>query len=201
MEKTRDKAAIWINECNKFLNNKTLIDTSNKNVYGASALLHSLKYHEAIIVLGDYKPEPLYSPALSLLRPQFENYIHGVWILRCAKEVDIILMEKINFNWSNIKNIKSLIDDIENENDFKSKKLSEIKNETWDFFCNFCHGGGFQLNSQINFTELKYIPTKEHLNYLYHQTSEFTLLAINEYAFILNNSLEEINILINKYPF
>lgn len=88
----------------------------------------------------------LVGSAFSLVRPTFETFIRGVWLLRCASADEVkrfITKDKIK------KRVEELIKDIEAHGGYKVGVLSRIKKQAWDAMCSYAHGGYLQAVRRI----------------------------------------------------
>ncbi len=98
----------------------------------------ALEHQKAIVLLIDNK---IYGPALALVRLLIEAYVRGVWLHKCAAEVDL---EK--FKVDKLERLQaSLIADIELLEGFQSKVLSGAHNNSWKKMCSFTHTGFQQV--------------------------------------------------------
>jgi Family of unknown function (DUF5677) len=92
------------------------------------------EHHKAIQFL---LKNSLVGSAFSLLRPTFENYVRGVWLLRCAsdEEVKDFAQDRI------AKTFGVLIKEIEQNPSYNVDVLSKVKERTWKGMCSYAHGG------------------------------------------------------------
>jgi Family of unknown function (DUF5677) len=92
------------------------------------------EHHKAIQLL---LKNSLVGSAFSLLRPTFENYVRGVWLLRCAsdEEVKDFAQDRIS------KTFGVLIKEIEQNPGYNVDVLSKVKERTWRAMCSYAHGG------------------------------------------------------------
>jgi hypothetical protein len=92
------------------------------------------EHHKAIRLL---LKNSLVGSAFSLLRPTFENYVRGVWLLRRAsdEEVKEFTQDRI------AKPFGVLIEEIERNPGYNVAVLSRVKEKTWRAMCSYAHGG------------------------------------------------------------
>lgn len=102
-----------------------------------------LEHREAIIVLIE---SGLNGSAFSLVRPVYETYIRGLWLLNCASETEIrrFLGNKIE------RKFQKIIDDIESCEGYEDGVLSMIKKMAWNSMCGYTHGGWHQIGRRFN---------------------------------------------------
>jgi hypothetical protein len=92
------------------------------------------EHHKAIQLL---LKSALFGSAFSLVRPTFENYVRGVWLLRCASDEEVK-----DFTQDRIaKPFGVLIEEIERNPGYNVAVLSRVKERTWRAMCSYAHGG------------------------------------------------------------
>ena len=106
--------------------------------YSAGCLEVALEHHRSIVLLMANK---LYGSALALSRVLFEAYIRGVWLHRCASELDLQSFGDDSFK----KPFQQLLSDIEKFDGFEAGLLSDIKQRSWHVMNSFTHTGFRQV--------------------------------------------------------
>jgi hypothetical protein len=96
------------------------------------------EHHFAIVYLVE---RGRYASSFSLLRIAFEAYVRGLWLSRCAKDVQC---RKFLRGWEPPK-IDSLLQKIEQEPGFSEQVLSSIKRRSWKAMCAYTHTGGLHV--------------------------------------------------------
>ncbi|MGB9275646.1 MAG: DUF5677 domain-containing protein [Terrimicrobiaceae bacterium] len=92
------------------------------------------EHHHAIVRLLEMG---LNSPAFVLLRPMFETYVRGEWLARRTKQRVKKFLER-----EESLELDKLIASLESTDDFKTKFLSQVKDEYWSAMCDYAHTGG-----------------------------------------------------------
>lgn len=183
-------SAEWLNACNARINGATLGDSKRNRV--SAALLHlALEHHGAIQLLISDKPHPHYGPAFALLRPQFEAYLRGVWLHRCACEQELAKFIKND----KLPRIDELIKAIETLPGYEEGRLRLIKQSVWKIMCGYTHGGIGQVSSRIRATEISYNYTEGEVREKISLACSITLCVSVAFAQLLNNNTMENEIL------
>lgn len=100
---------------------------------GEAILQLSLDLDDAILVLLDAR---LPGPALTLVRPLFESYVRGFWLLRLASDKEL---EK--FNYGKFPRFSDLLGAIGNDHISGGAWIHANKNANWSSFNDLTHGG------------------------------------------------------------
>lgn len=97
----------------------------------------ALEHHHAIAIL---LREERRTSAFALLRPLWEAYIRGVWLMHCVPD------EEIESYWSKpLPGAASVIKDLKALPDFEGQVLADHKDAFWDAMCDFTHSGSLQM--------------------------------------------------------
>jgi hypothetical protein len=97
-----------------------------------------LEHQRAIVLLVAHK---LYGSAFALSRVLFEAYVRGVWLRRCASEIDLQ-----RFGDDRLEKVfHQLLSDIESLEGFEVNVLSDIKKRSWHVMNSFTHTGFRQV--------------------------------------------------------
>jgi len=113
------------------------ISSDDRHRLAGACLDVAIEHQKAIVVLINRK---FFGSAFALVRAQFETYIRGLWLERCAteKEVDA-------FKWDVIgKSFKAIIAEIENCEGYNEGVLSSVRTKSWDAMNSYTHGGYMQ---------------------------------------------------------
>ena len=118
------------------------IPSGDREVMTGSLFDQVHEHHKAIQLL---LKNSLIGSAFSLLRPTFETYVRGVWLLRCAsdEEVKDFTQDKI------VKSLGALIKEIEQNPGYNVDVLSKVKKKTWSAMCSYAHSGYLQVVRRI----------------------------------------------------
>lgn len=142
----------------------------------ASACWHvAIEHSMAIVVLVH---EALPGSALALIRPMFEAYVRGMWLMHAATDADIDRAGHDQFP----NDFTRIIAELEKSPQFAQDTFSALKNHAWKRLCSFTHTGYQQIGARL---------TPEGLGYGY-QDSEIvealvwadgiTLMAVVAFA-------------------
>lgn len=92
----------------------------------------ALEHREALVLLISHQ---MYGSAFTLLRSIFESYVRGVWLHRCATESEIAAFKNDRLDHT----FASLIQAIENIEDFSLGILSRLKQQGWKAMNSYTH--------------------------------------------------------------
>ena len=177
-------SARWLDACSSRIDGASLQDSTRNRV--SAALLHlALEHHGAIQVLASYRPSPLHGSAATLLRPQFEACIRGIWYHRCATDKEL---EKFT-RGATPPAIDTLISDIETLPDYDGGRLKETKKAIWRIMNALTHGGSSQVASRNTPTEIASNYTDDQVRGIVHWASTVTLVTSDAFAKLLQDNL------------
>lgn len=135
------KSNEWMNCFSDLLTGVIVPDAPKMKI--AVALLHLCnEHHQGIDLLVS---NGVNGSAFALFRSQFEAYIRAIWLYHCSQEQQFsdFMADK------QIPPIKTLIENIEQLNDYKSKTLSSTHEKLYKSMCSFAHGGVTQVNARL----------------------------------------------------
>ena len=75
--------------------------------------------------------------AMALVRPVFEVYVRGLWLHRCASEIELRRYTED----ARIPEIAAMIAALEAQEEFRNGALSRTKDDAWVAMCGYLHGG------------------------------------------------------------
>lgn len=115
----------------------------------------SFEHHLAIFQLIS---DELYSPGFSLLRPQFENLVRGIWLLHAATDSWIEkfnqpLTEESAKKGDASPNLTEMIEHLKKNNEAPQhivEQLQGYKDATWKALNSYTHGGMHPLTRSID---------------------------------------------------
>lgn len=149
------RSGIWINRCNELVGCLELRGDDRNRV--VAALLHlSLEHHGSIQLLVCHHHN---GSAFALLRPQFEAYIRGLWLMKCASDQQLQSFLEDNEPLG----INRLIRAIEEQPGYEEKVLSGLKERIWGSLCGFTHGGYIQASWRMTEEEIISDFSEDHL--------------------------------------
>ena len=88
----------------------------------------------AIVVLVH---EALDGSALAMIRPLFEAYVRGMWLMHAATDVDIDRAGQDRFP----NDFNRIVTELEKSPLVSPDTFSSLKNQSWKRLCSFTHTG------------------------------------------------------------
>ena len=121
------------------LHEKTLQATL-RNRAAISLLGIAIDHQNAIVELLR-RAQPIRSSALALVRPTFETFVRGTWLLHCAtdQQVEAFAKDLLPLNMA------SMVQDLDEAVFIGSQKLQPVYADFWARMCSFTHSGGLQI--------------------------------------------------------
>lgn len=108
-----------------------------RNRLATAQLGTSLEHHHAIALLLNAERR---TSAFALLRPLWESFIRGTWLMHCVAD------EQIDSYWTKpLPPAARIIEDLEALPDLEWRVLAEHKDAYWDAMCDFTHSGATQM--------------------------------------------------------
>jgi hypothetical protein len=95
----------------------------------------AIEHQAGIAVLAE---RSLWGPAYALLRSMFEAFVRGVWLARCASEIELTSFEMAGLRG---KPFRVLVDDVERVLGHSRGILSKLRTSSWAIFSDFTHAG------------------------------------------------------------
>lgn len=124
----------WINQSVNGLQFKSDL----RSCLGAGCLDVALEHHRAVVLLVS---KSIHASAFALVRPLFEAYIRGEWLLQWASDEQLEQFKadrhKVTFG--------QMIKDLESHEAFNNGVLSKAKQELWSWMNSFTHTGYEQV--------------------------------------------------------
>ncbi len=106
-------------------------------VRAAGACLNlAQEHHHSIVFLVEHQ---LYGSAFALVRPAFEAYVRGEWLVLCATDENENVESFLN-NGQKLK-LDKLLADLERTPAFSAGVLSKMKDKSWCAMCDYVHTG------------------------------------------------------------
>lgn len=144
------------------------IEASDRTRLCAALYYLSNEHHYAIVELV---MRNITGSAFSLLRPQLEAYIRGLWSENCATEKEV----KKFLAGAAPTQIKYYLDAIESLDEFKDKHISKLKVSVWEYFCDFTHGGGIHASWHIGETNIGSSYSHKQIKMLHYYSDSIAL--------------------------
>jgi hypothetical protein len=139
----------------------------------------AIEHQKAIVVLINRK---FYGSAFALVRAQFETYIRGLWLERCATdtEVDDFKRDKID------KSFKAIIENIENCEGYNVGVLSSVRVKSWDTMNSYTHGGYMQVVRRMSEDYMEPNYSEEEIIEVLNFANSIGMLAALEITIMTN---------------
>lgn len=154
---------------------------SDRMTITSVCLLHlGLEHHRAICHLVD-KNEC--ASAAALTRLQYEAYIRGAWIIRCATEVDIDRL----YQQDEFTKIGAMIKALEVVPSFGGGVLSDYQSKNWIALNSFTHGGMHQIQRRIKGKELAANYTEGDVIGILQNSNNLAFMTAGEICVAANN--------------
>ena len=115
--------------------NSTSFPDTDRNIVTLALFQQSLDLADAVVLLVD--EHELHGPAYPLVRPLFESYVRGLWILRCASDKEIV--EFLQDKCPTFPKLTRAIGDCAPEH---YDWIQDIRQGNLKIFHSFTHGGG-----------------------------------------------------------
>lgn len=123
------------------------LGTSKRNLFSAGCWHVAIEHHQGVVALVQ---DGIWGSALALLRPQFEAYVRGEWLMHAATDADIERAGRDEFPNDFFGRI---VRDLEQPGLLKKARggpaLSNIKGEPWQRLCSLTHTGFHQIGARI----------------------------------------------------
>ena len=133
-----EKLIEWLDEK---LNGYAL-QNNDRTRLSASCLYVASEHHKAIVLMIR---NSLFGSAMTMLRPAFEAYIKGVWLHRCAMDMQLDSFNKGKFD----SKFNKMIIDLQKILELNSGYFGKIKEKLWPQMCDFTHTGLQQVIRHI----------------------------------------------------
>jgi hypothetical protein len=169
----------WVNSVNALCED-VRIEATTKNRVCASLQHLSLEHFAAIHILLSKQH---YGSAFSLLRPQFESYIRGVWFSFIATDIEL---DKFVQKDELKPTFGKLISDLEKLELYQNGELSGIKKKIWGSLCSYTHGGAYQLALRNKADAIENDISEKELIQLLFLSNDLALLSLGSLAKIGN---------------
>ena len=124
---------------------------TSKRVQLTGACWHLVvEHHGAVVVLVE---SGLHGSALALLRPAFESFVRGLWLLLAASDAEVGNASRDDFPNDFFGKI---VRDLEQPGILDEGKLSWIKGPQWKQLCSYTHTGYQQIGARLTSEGLGY---------------------------------------------
>jgi hypothetical protein len=155
--------------------------TNNRNRVAVSLLHLCVEHQTGIHTLVDHG---VLGSAFALVRPQFESYVRGVWIHRCASDAQV----REFLSGDEPPSLGALVRAIETVPDFSEGVLARMKGGIWRNLNDFTHGGTIQVKARNSVDEVGLNWKPEHVAGLLDASASFSMLAGIELGAVTQNA-------------
>ena len=146
--KESDDVLLWVHANLDGLKISKLPD--DKRTQLASACWHvAVEHAQAIVVLVH---ERLYGSASTMIRPLFEAFVRGLWLLHAASDDEVDRAGRDQFQ----RDFGKMIAELEKPGRLPVGMLSGLKGRTWSRLCSFTHTGYQQIGARLTTEGLGY---------------------------------------------
>ena len=115
---------------------------NSKRLQLASACWHVTIEHSMGIL--ELVRATLHGSALALVRPMYEAYIRGMWLMYAATDEDIDRAGRDKFPFNPV-----IVTALEKSPHFPSNPFSDVKDQSWKRLCSYTHTGYQQIGARL----------------------------------------------------
>lgn len=138
----------------------------------------ALEHHVAIMRLLDSR---IYGSAFALVRPIYESFVRGVWLYRCAEEVQLDRYEAENHQ----VHFNEMVEQIETSSPFDVRVLSNLKKQAWGAMNSYTHSGYRQLGRRFSGSEVRPSYEADEIDEVAKLTNWVSLLSFQHIVVVL----------------
>jgi hypothetical protein len=142
----------------------------------------AVEHQSGIAVLAD---QPLWGPAFALLRIQFEAFIRGVWLGRCADDDQLVWFADGKLDKH--RKFHELVTEVEQALKHDGEVLTTLRKQSWSLFNDFTHTGFQHVVRRNSVTTTGPNYTDQELIQALRFTSAIGLLAAIEMLSLSGN--------------
>ena len=158
------------------------IDWEGRNWLAATCFDIVHEHHKSIALLLEHN---CYGSALTLLRPIYEAYVRGKWLLHCATEEDLQkFLKKDDIQ----RRLRKLVSEIQERDKHAGQMLEEIRAKHVATFSSFVHTGSWQILSRHTEQTIEPNYDERHITSLIILADGLALFAGLEIANLARNS-------------
>ena len=173
-----ERSINWVHSKLAGMNIPQLLDDKRSQL--AAACWHvAVEHSMAIVVLVR---GTLVGSALTLIRPLFEAYVRGMWLMHAATKDDIDRAGRDQFP-NDFNRIVAEIDE-----KFPSlRSFTAVKNQSWSRWCSFTHTGYQQIGARLTPQGLGYGYQDSEILQALEWADMLRLLAVGAFATLNEN--------------
>lgn len=177
---TSQDAAIAYMEWLNGLIHECEIPGSLRSRIAASCFGIAQDHHHAIVVLIESQR---YASSFALVRCALEAYVRGKWLALIASDVEV---EKFSKGWEP-PHFGPMLNQLEKTPAFSSKKLSQIKANSWGAMCSYMHTGGLHVQRWVKPDSIEPNYSAEEVSEVLNFAETIGSLAVIGVADLANN--------------
>lgn len=151
------------------------ISRERRTLLSVSCFDQVIEHHLATCTLLRSK---IYGSAFALVRPIFEGFVRGVWLSRCATEIEINQFEKDTFN----PKFGHLLAKVEQVAGFESGLLTSLKKSSWSAMNSYTHTGILQASKRFTKEQVQPSYSDEEVTEVLKIAGSFALLSFQQIA-------------------
>ena len=173
-----ERSLNWVHSKLDGMNISQLPD--DKRAQLAAACWHvAIEHSMAIVVLVR---QTLHGSALTLIRPLFEAYVRGMWLMHAATKDDLDRAGRDKFP----NDFNRLVNELDEK--FPSlRPFSAVKKQSWKRLCSFTHTGYQQIGARLTPQGLGYDYQDSEILQALEWADMFRLLAVGAFATLTAN--------------
>lgn len=176
--KESDNVLLWVQRSINGLKIPAL--PTDDRVQLASPCFHmAIEHSQAIVVLVH---ERLHGSALALVRPLFEAFIRGLWLMHAAPLEALESVRKDDF-----PSIGVMIGALEADK-FPTDSLSSMKADYWKLLCSVTHTGFRQIDARLGATGLDSHYTDEEITAALGWADGISLMCVIQFAGLIDDN-------------
>ena len=140
----------------------------------------AIEHSMAIVVLVH---EALHGSALAMIRPLFEAYVRGMWLMHTATDVDIDRAGQDLFP----NDFNRIVTELEKSPLFLPDTFSSLKTQSWKRLCSFTHTGYQQIGARLTPHGVGYGYEDSEILEALHWADAITLMSVVAFASLTAN--------------
>lgn len=155
--------------------------STSKRVQLATSCWHvAIEHHQSIVILV---AEGQHGSALALIRPAFEAYIRGLWLMHAASDEAVDRAGRDDFP----NDVNQLLREVEASGHLTRGALRSIKNSAWKRLCSLTHTGFRQIGARLTAEGLGSRYERAELLQALSWANTLGLLSAEAFAYLLQD--------------
>mgnify|MGYP000443668754 CR=1 FL=1 len=154
----------------KALSSVLVLDSPKDNERLASAYMYISNEHFFSILEVCSKNIP--SSGFALIRPQYEAFTRGLWVLHCANDAEL---KKVLSGKNFPKKNQEILDDLNEVEAYRNGDISKLSKIVWKRSHDFTHGGSVQVSWHIGKNTIGSMYTSKEISGLLELSSSMSI--------------------------